>query len=104
MPKFECPKCANGSGNIKAFSHVLGGVCFQCKGTGYVEQKRKPTKSKLFSFSFLWTNPEHCNYMNGEFCDCFNKKARSLSEANKIAESSMKKNGAVDFKVEEITQ
>lgn len=101
MPKFECPKCNNGSGNIKAFSHVLGGVCFQCKGTGYIEQKRAPTKSKTYSFSFLWTDPNHVNFMDGEFCKCFNKKARSYNAAVKIAEKAMKNNGAVEYKIEE---
>lgn len=104
MPTFECPKCTDGSGNIKAFSHVLGGVCFQCKGTGRVEQKNAPRKSKTYSFSFLWVNPEDSNYMNGEFCKCFNKKARSMSAAIKIAKTSMAKNGSVDFKVAELTQ
>lgn len=29
----ECPRCG-GRGNIPAFSHVQGGVCFKCGGTG----------------------------------------------------------------------
>ena len=30
----ECGRCS-GKGLITAFSHVLGGVCFSCKGTGF---------------------------------------------------------------------
>lgn len=30
-----CPRCS-GSGFIKAFSHVKGGLCFKCKGPGDV--------------------------------------------------------------------
>lgn len=40
--KVECPRCTNGKGRIHAFSHVLGGVCFKCSGTGYVERKTAP--------------------------------------------------------------
>ena len=29
----ECSKC-DGTGDIRAFSHIAGGVCFTCKGTG----------------------------------------------------------------------
>lgn len=104
MPRFECPKCTNGTGNIAAFSHVKGGECFKCNGTGYIEQKNKPTTSKMFSFSFLWIDPSDCNYMKGKFCKCFNQKARTLKAAIKIAETKMKKNGSIDFKVEEVTQ
>lgn len=104
MAKYECPKCSNGKGIINAFSHVLGGVCFKCKGTGFIEQKNKPTISKQYSFSFLWTDPNHCNYRNGDFCKCFIKKARSESAAIKIAEKAMKANGSVDFSVSEVVE
>lgn len=30
-----CPRCA-GAGNIFAFKHVAGGVCFACNGEGYM--------------------------------------------------------------------
>lgn len=39
--------------------------------------------------------------MDGEFCKCFNKKARSYNAAVKIAEKAMKNNGAVEYKIEE---
>jgi hypothetical protein len=34
-----CHKC-DGSGHIRAFSHILGGVCFTCAGSGRVEVRR----------------------------------------------------------------
>ena len=39
-----CPKCA-GHGRISAYSHVDGGICFQCGGDGlhgYVEKVMTP--------------------------------------------------------------
>jgi hypothetical protein len=33
---YDCAKC-DGKGTIRAFSHVHGGACFACKGTGKVE-------------------------------------------------------------------
>lgn len=30
-----CPKC-DGTGNLRAFSHIVSGRCFQCAGTGTV--------------------------------------------------------------------
>ena len=35
LPKGNCPRCA-GSGIIRAYSHVRGGRCLQCDGTGNV--------------------------------------------------------------------
>jgi len=99
MAKFNCIKC-DGKGIIKAFSHVVGGTCFACNGTGKVEQKNAPKKSESYVFSFLWLDESRANYNNGEFCRCFVKKARSLKAAQKIAEQAMAKNGAQDFKIE----
>lgn len=31
MHKIECPRCLGGKGEIRAFRHVQGGVCFRCK-------------------------------------------------------------------------
>jgi hypothetical protein len=46
--KQNCSKCY-GKGNIKAFGHVQGGICFNCKGTGKVNapRKRKPSKAQI---------------------------------------------------------
>lgn len=35
-----CGKC-NGLGEIHAFAHNAGGRCFQCHGTGRIEQSRE---------------------------------------------------------------
>ena len=45
MHKIECPRCLGGKGEIRAFRHVQGGVCFRCKGRGYVEVKTIPKPS-----------------------------------------------------------
>ena len=46
--KIKCGKC-NGTGNIQAFSHIVGGVCFACEGKGHKILKNKPRPSILFS-------------------------------------------------------
>lgn len=48
MHKIECPRCLGGKGEIRAFRHVQGGVCFRCKGRGYVEVKTIPKPSIRF--------------------------------------------------------
>lgn len=40
----QCPRCS-GSGRIKAFGHVSGGVCFLCDGTG---------RAEVTAFSKVW--------------------------------------------------
>lgn len=42
MNTYPCYRCG-GLGKIQIFSHVLGGVCFACQGTG--KQKTKPHNS-----------------------------------------------------------
>jgi hypothetical protein len=37
-PTGNCPRCA-GSGIISAYSHVLGGRCLQCDGTGNINEQ-----------------------------------------------------------------
>lgn len=32
-PKHVCPKCG-GTGHIREYSHVSGGICFHCNGSG----------------------------------------------------------------------
>lgn len=39
-----CGKC-DGTGRLRAFSHIEQGACFQCKGTGKVDAKSRPTES-----------------------------------------------------------
>ena len=63
---YNCIKC-NGTGEIAAHRNVLGGVCFQCKGTG--KQERKPAvKSQRYL----------CKY---DGVGLFTKPARSEEEA-----------------------
>ena len=38
-PDRQCGKC-DGTGRINAFSHIAGGSCFQCQGTGVVRVRR----------------------------------------------------------------
>ena len=99
MIKVECTRCLEEKGNIKAFSHVLGGECFKCGGKGFVLQKTKSKPSKYYSFFFLWLDKTHCNYNNGEFILCFNKKARSMNDAVKKDKKSLMINEASNFKI-----
>jgi hypothetical protein len=50
----KCGKC-DGEGIIQGFSHVRGGICFQCNGTGVVPDPKKGTvsHSKMFVNQFL---------------------------------------------------
>ncbi|KSC70528.1 hypothetical protein AO888_20325 [Pseudomonas aeruginosa] len=41
-PKGNCPRCG-GTGHILAYSHVRGGICLKCEGSGNV----KPTLGVL---------------------------------------------------------
>lgn len=50
--KVECPRCLNGKGHIRAFTHVQGGVCFKCGGAGHIERKTAPKKQFWFR---CWT-------------------------------------------------
>jgi hypothetical protein len=42
MYKNPCSRCSDENGYIKVFSHVMGGVCFKCKGLGYTLSKTDP--------------------------------------------------------------
>lgn len=44
----QCERC-NGKGHIKAYGHVMDGVCFKCGGSGKQEAKkvRKPSAKQL---------------------------------------------------------
>lgn len=48
---YKCSRC-QGRGRLTAFSHVIGGVCFKCGGTG--AQATKPTEAlPLFAVMFV---------------------------------------------------
>lgn len=104
MPKYECPRCSNSKGHIKAFDHVQGGVCFKCSGKGYIEQKHAPKKSRRFAIAFLWLDEKNANYKNGEFCDCLNIKAKTKRAAEEKAAALMSSNGSVEYRVTEIEE
>ena len=70
MIKVTCAKC-DGTGQIRAFNHVQGGVCFSCGGKGYRMQKSQPRKSAEYVLSFQWLNETVVNYAGGEFVQCF---------------------------------
>lgn len=44
----DCGKCG-GTGNIRAYGNILGGVCFRCKGAGKVKY-RKPRQPKVIGW------------------------------------------------------
>lgn len=57
MAKLDCNKCG-GEGNLFMFSHVKGGVCFSCKGTG-----KKHTKKRIKIISTVYAvSCEEVNY------------------------------------------
>lgn len=97
MAKFECPKCSGGSGHIKAFSHVMGGVCFKCGGKGYVEQKTKPAKPML-EWSVGATNAAKSHPQDHEAGVCvfpiFTIKASTEAAALKKATEKLSKGSA----------
>jgi hypothetical protein len=33
---YECPWGCNGTGSMPWFSHIAGGVCFSCRGEGWI--------------------------------------------------------------------
>ena len=70
--KVECPRCMNGKGNIRAFQHVQGGVCFKCGGKGYVERKSAPKPQFWYR---CWT------VLDGEGGFYWNLKAPSEKQA-----------------------
>lgn len=102
MMKVECLKCG-GNGYIRAYTGIAGGVCFSCGGKGYHMRKSAPNRMKTFKFSFLWEDENDLNYKNGDFCHCFNKKARNFAAAEKMAVVFMQNNGSQDYWVEEVS-
>ena len=33
---YECPWGCNGTGSLPWFAHIQGGICFSCKGDGWI--------------------------------------------------------------------
>lgn len=73
---YKCSRC-RGNGRLNAFSHVIGGVCFKCGGTG--TQATKPTESlPLFAVMFV-------NRATGAATRIYNLRARTSALAMKVA-------------------
>jgi len=101
LVKVDCGKCG-GKGHIRAFTHVVAGICFACDGNGFKMLKAAPKPARKFKVSFLWTDPKNPNYNDGDFCHCWNESARSLPAVQRKAAAAQKRNGSVDFKIEEV--
>lgn len=86
---YPCGRCA-GEGTIRAFGHVLAGVCFKCAGSG--KQKSKPVTSQLWAVYGT-------RRINGARVRLYNVRARTADLAVKRAFVTMQ--GANDaFKAE----
>jgi len=72
---YPCSRC-EGARYIRGFSHVVGGVCFRCGGTG--KQKSKPATSTLWAI--LGRDP-----LTGEEKHAYNISAKTPSVALKKA-------------------
>lgn len=84
--KITCTKCF-GKGRISAFSHVQGGVCFDCGGKGHrmVAANHKP--SILFSIEVTCVRAEGCTLQPGQRGIVFGQKARTAAEALRKAKA-----------------
>jgi DnaJ-class molecular chaperone len=89
LVKCECAKC-NGKGEIRAFSGIAGGVCFDCNGRGYIMRKATYMPSKKFGADF------------GEGVVCW-KNAKTEAAARKAfnAQFSQSKMAGKEFKIVE---
>lgn len=72
--KYDCPRCS-GLGRIKCYSHVIGGQCFRCHGTGKVSTK--PVVS--IKWAVLGTD------QTGNRAHAYNVRARTAGAAIKRA-------------------
>ena len=45
--KVTCSRC-NGAGRFRAFSHVYGGVCFRCGGSGHTLTKKGAAAQSIY--------------------------------------------------------
>jgi len=79
--KITCWKC-DGSGKIRAYSHIANGECFACAGLGYkvVNANHKP--STLYAVKIFADFNEDGNPFMGTV---FSQKARTATEAKRKA-------------------
>ena len=55
-PTVKCNKC-NGTGNIQGFSHISGGLCFDCNGAGILAAPKKSTVKYSVSYCLPFAGP-----------------------------------------------
>ena len=101
--KVDCLKCF-GKGRINGFEHIQMGVCFSCNGAGFKMQKNPSRVSKEFRVYFLWLDKNDCNYNDGDFCHCGQKKFPSQNKADQWGAKTSATNGSSDYKIELITE
>jgi hypothetical protein len=83
-----CGRCVDRSGYIRAFSHVLGGVCFECNGTGSSSVSavtmRKWAKSDAYARDFAAEIEAHHDAIRAE-----NEAAAKLAEIEAAHEAAI---------------
>ena len=77
---YECKKCG-GSGVVWRHSHVMGGRCFSCSGTG---KKRRMKREKVWSTFWQVSCPAEGVIYNRRDC-FFATEAEALEFAKEVA-------------------
>lgn len=98
LHKAHCPKCFGGEGYINGFSHVKRGVCFKCKGKGYVMLKAPPRRTaswRVGATNIKKTHPSD-HEAGAVVYPIFTIKARSEAEALRKARSTLLQGEAFD--------
>jgi len=73
---YPCSRC-DGKGVVWGFSHVAGGICFKCGGTG--KQTGKPNTSTYWTVHFPATVAEPTAFTGPDFV--YTKQAKTATEA-----------------------
>ena len=101
---YECDRCS-GRGRISVFSHVIGGTCFKCGGSGRLKRK-PPAKSVVYAVFLVHREsgkPARIYNVKAKAPQAAMGKARVMYEAASSAfrdDYSMK--GAVAIRADEI--
>ena len=75
----DCPRCC-GTGNIGAFAHVFGGVCFRCQGSGKVSgMVVRENKFSSINAMHCETLAEAQEFRLAVFCDRFPELVEKLN-------------------------
>jgi len=81
---YECPRCC-GSGNIGAFAHVMGGVCFRCQGHGRVSGRTaKENKFSAINAMHCETLAEAHAFRISVFCERFPELVEKLQANQEV--------------------